>query len=319
MTTKKKWNSYAEFLKSDEWGEIRERFFYETKLPVNVCQVTGKIFDVDERNNFALHHWRYQGHWEDTKTSDLILVCKSVHMFIHDKKEEKYLKAFNKKHFNSSKEYIAELREIYYNALNDYYKEFCIKKNIDYKPIVYNKPLLKILYNVKCKCGQVYNCEYINDNQYCLHCFEHTSNDAEIIKIFAVKDIDYVFTPEGKFNKSGILLYEPMKYFHQAVSKKHPKCDICGKDAEFIESDTVDGDWVFTCDECYTPWFHSYSIPVQYIFKHNISQNRFFWLEHLSYKSWFKPEKFLAKFAFTELPDFSFTYDDINKNGISVR
>ena len=83
MARRKRWDSYEDFLQSEEWKSIKSKFFNEYNGYHNACQITGDAFNDEEKHRLHLHHWRYPKNWEDTTTDDLILVCDKVHEFIH--------------------------------------------------------------------------------------------------------------------------------------------------------------------------------------------------------------------------------------------
>ncbi len=87
IPTKKRWDSYADYLKSPEWKQIKKDFVKNNPDWGNVCEISGMECDGGERPNLHFHHWHYPKDWNDDSWENLILVCKEVHDFIHSGKD----------------------------------------------------------------------------------------------------------------------------------------------------------------------------------------------------------------------------------------
>ena len=74
------WPTYQSFLSSAFWKTLRARAL---AVAENRCQACNR------EGHLNVHHRRYQGKWGQETLSDVIVLCSSCHMKIHDIKWEK--------------------------------------------------------------------------------------------------------------------------------------------------------------------------------------------------------------------------------------
>lgn len=82
MPKKTTWDSYDDYLKSDQWAAIRDQVHTRDEY----CQVCGKTKEEIEEDELTIncHHWRYSPDWSDDDMSNVVLVCSGCHTKIHE-------------------------------------------------------------------------------------------------------------------------------------------------------------------------------------------------------------------------------------------
>jgi hypothetical protein len=73
--TKKRWDSYEDYLKSPEWAVVRDDVIYRDGDTCQVCsQVGGELH---------CHHWIYPEDWSCDTPRNAVRICASCHSDIH--------------------------------------------------------------------------------------------------------------------------------------------------------------------------------------------------------------------------------------------
>tara|TARA_R110002020_G_scaffold167532_2_gene355876 strand:+ start:625 stop:1248 length:624 start_codon:yes stop_codon:yes gene_type:complete len=72
-----KWDSYDDYLESDEWKETKADYHLFSEIASDVC------FLCYEKRNLQLHHWRYPKNWINDSYNNLMQVCGDCHETIH--------------------------------------------------------------------------------------------------------------------------------------------------------------------------------------------------------------------------------------------
>jgi len=81
---KKQFKDYQDYLASPEWKALKDEFYDTYEGFNNVCEISGKTIYKEDDDYMCLHHWRYASDWNNDSIDNVILVCGSVHDWIHD-------------------------------------------------------------------------------------------------------------------------------------------------------------------------------------------------------------------------------------------
>ena len=96
-------NTYAEYLQSEHWKNLRDEFFLTYGDQCLIC---------DTSIGVQAHHWRYQRSWYDCTIEDLIALCDRHHKKVHENGNDKL-----------NKEQLVERYFRYHSQLSSSYRD----------------------------------------------------------------------------------------------------------------------------------------------------------------------------------------------------
>ena len=70
-TAKKKWETYQDYLNSEEWGKLRKQAIEKADNRCEQCGNTSLKMQV--------HHWRYPEDWTKDKIDNVVALCWECH------------------------------------------------------------------------------------------------------------------------------------------------------------------------------------------------------------------------------------------------
>lgn len=83
MARKKSWSSYAEYLKSDEFSEIKKEWMDKMNWHYGECIISGASTEDGDNGGGCFHHWRYPSDWNDDSWENIVYICQDLHNDIH--------------------------------------------------------------------------------------------------------------------------------------------------------------------------------------------------------------------------------------------
>ena len=76
MTSKRKrWHSYEEYLKSNEWKSIRSEAVKRDHKKCAICE---------DNSSLQVHHFKYPKDWNDDCVENVITICEDCHGIYHN-------------------------------------------------------------------------------------------------------------------------------------------------------------------------------------------------------------------------------------------